>query len=303
MSDNDTGLLKLIHDTKAVSIWNRRTGPVFWYAASVPGPFYVNTELVIGPELSAMLLEKITAIIAETPDAPSRAKKLNELILGSYEKNAQFKQVIAAMVAKAKKEFPAGSYDLVSGGERRDWLFSIPFAKETGARHAFLFKNGEIYSEQPYKAGERAMHIADLINNAASYFDLWFPILTKAGLKPAGTLCVNTRGTNGVRKLEEAGQKTVAMNGVDVGFFEQSLANKLIDDGTLTEITTYFASPKDWAEQYLMRDTKLFDVGGLDKKSFERLQSFFTNDPWALKNGHENFFADMRTEIAKRLKA
>ena len=58
-------MIKRIHDTKAVSIWNSKTGPIFWYAANVPGPFYVTTELVIGPDLSAKLLKDITALIAE----------------------------------------------------------------------------------------------------------------------------------------------------------------------------------------------------------------------------------------------
>ena len=161
------------------------------------------------------------------------------------------------MAAKAKTEFPAGSYDLVSGGERRDWLFSIPFAKALGIKHAFLFKNQEIYCEQPLKTGERALHVADLINNAASYFDMWFPILTKAGLKPIGTICVRYAAKLKAKRLEDHGQKTVTLNGVDVEFFEKSLANGLIDQATLTEITTYFASQKDWAEQYLMRDVNL----------------------------------------------
>ncbi len=303
MADTNNDLLKLIHDTKAVSIWNRKTGPVFWYVLGVPGPFYVNTEMVIGPELSAKLLEKITSIIASTSDPAARAAQLNDLILDAYKNSAMYRQVIAAMVAKAKTEFPAGSYDVVSGGERRDWLFSIPFAKEIGVRHVFLFKDHSTYCEEKLKAGEKALHVADLINNAASYFDMWFPILEKAQLDYIGTLCINIRGTNGLKRLAEHGKKTVTLNNVDIGFFQKSLASGLIDAGTLAELDTYFAAPKDWAEKYLMGDVKLFDVENLDKKSYERLQSFFTKDPWSLKHGNETFFAAMHAEIAKRLNA
>jgi len=62
-------LIHRIHETKAVSIWNHKTGPIFWYAASVPGPFYVNTELVIGPALSASLLKSITQIVETISEA------------------------------------------------------------------------------------------------------------------------------------------------------------------------------------------------------------------------------------------
>jgi len=303
LADAQNDLLKLLHETKAVSIWDRKTGPVFWYAASVPGPFYVNTELVIGPALADKLLKAITAIIAETKDPAQRAAKLNEIILGEYKNSDTYRRVIAAMVEKAKSEFPAGSYDLVSGGERRDWLFSIPFAHELGIRHAFLFKDGSIYSEQKFQPGEKALHVADLINNAASYFDMWFPILSKAQLDCIGTLCVNSRGSNGVNRLTEHGCKIIALNAVDTGFFEKSVASGLIEKDTLEEIATYFTSPKQWAAKYLAANVALFGVPELDGKSFERLKSFFANDPWSLKSEHKDFFASMDAEIAKRAKA
>ncbi|WP_301100317.1 hypothetical protein [Propionivibrio sp.] len=300
MTDPAQTLLKLTHETKAVSIWNRQTGPVFWYAASVPGPFYVNTELVIGPELAETLLNKITAIVGGTTDAAQRAAQLNAAILAAYDANPAYRQVIAAMTAAAKAAFPAGSYDVVSGGERRDWLFSIPFARECGARHLFLFKDQSFYCEQGIKAGETALHVADLINNAASYFDLWLPILQKADVACAGTVCLNSRGTNGLERLAAAKVKVVALNSIDLGFFAKSRDSGLIDAGTYAELESYFAAPKLWAAKYLMQDAALFDVARTDAKSFTRLQSFFTNDPWGLRPNHATFFAAMDEAIAAR---
>ncbi len=303
MTDATNTLLKLIHDTKAVSIWNHKTGPVFWYAASVPGPFYVNTELVIGPALAAELLEKITAIIAATKDNAARAEQLNKLILGAYQMSPQYQQVISAMKLAAEREFPAGSFNVISGGERRDWLFSIPLAQELGVRHVFLFKNQTAYCKESFKENERALHVADLINNAASYFDLWFPILVKAKLDYIGTLCINSRGSNGLNRLKDHGKKTVTLNSVDLSFFDKSLASGLIDRDTRDEIAAYFTSNIDWAKRYLMHDVKLFDAQNLDAKSFERLASFFTNDPWHLGENHVAFFDAMKVEIAKRRNA
>jgi orotate phosphoribosyltransferase len=297
---NSSALLKLIHDTKAVSIWNRKTGPVFWYAAGVPGPFYVNTELVVGPELAKKLLDQITSIVAGSNDPATRVAQLNKAILGAYENSPAYKQVIAAMIAKAKEEFPSGSYAAISGGERRDWLFSIPFAKETGTRHLFLFKNGTYYSEEPIMPGEKTLHIADLINNAASYFDLWLPILQKAQLPCAGTLCVNSRGSNGVDRLKANGNKVVALNSIDASFFEQWQKEGLTDQATLEELKIFFASAKEWGRKYLTADVGIFDVAGLDGKSFERLQGFFAQDPWGLRQGHESFFEAMKQAINAR---
>lgn len=302
MADSKNTLLKLIHETKAVSIWNHKTGPVFWYAASVPGPFYVNTELVIGPALANELLAKITDIIASIADGAGRAAQLNKIIMDAYSSSAIYQQVISAMVVTTKAEFPHGSFDLISGGERRDWLFSIPLAHALNIKHVFLFKNQTTYCAETLKDGERALHVADLINNAASYFDLWFPILEEAHLNYIGTVCVNIRGTNGLNRLRKHGKKTVTLNNVDQDFFEKSQASGLIDADTLNEIKTYFTSSLDWAKHYLMDDVKLFDVKNLDPKSFERLQSFFNKDPWSLKTNHASFFVSMQAEINKRLR-
>jgi len=295
-------LMKRILDTKAVSIWNHQTGPIFWYAASIPGPFYVNTELTIGPELSAGLLKNITDICKEGPDARTRAEKLEALIMDAYEKDEIFKNVIETMAARIKSDFADGSFSLISGGERRDWLFSIPVAKLLGIKHAYLFKNGELYCAEPLAKGEIALHIADLINNAASYFDAWLPILQKADLGCIGTICINSRGSNGVDRLLANGQKVVALNSVDVAFFEKCQASGLIDAATLEELKVFFRSAKEWASTYVMDKPELFNVANIDTKSFERLQTFFTKDPWDLRASHQAFFTAMEAAIADRLK-
>lgn len=295
-------MLRRIHDTKAVSIWNHTTGPIFWYAASVPGPFYVNTELVIGPELSRKLLAAITAIVAETKEAKARAEKLEKLIMDAVAQDETFKNVTETLAARLTASFAPGSFSLLSGGERRDWLFSIPVAKQLELKHAYLFKNGELYCEQPLKKDEVSVHVSDLINNAASYFDNWLPILEKAGLSCIGTICVNSRGSNGVDRLKANGQRVVALNSIDVPFFEQSRKSGLIDDATLEELKTFFVSAKDWAARYVMGKPDLFNVANIDAKSFERLCAFFEKDPWNLRPAHEAFFAAMDAAIATRRK-
>jgi len=294
MSEAPNSLVKLILDSKALSIWNRKTGPVFWYAAGVPGPFYLNTELMIGRELSEQLLDKITAIVAEIPDLAARAAQLNTLMMDAYRQNADYKTVIKAMIETTQAAFPTGTYTAISGGERRDWLFSIPLATELGIKHIYLFKNQSLFCTEPLQAGEKTLHVSDLINNAASYFDVWLPALQKAGLKFAGTITVNTRGLAGVKRMEEAGHKLVALNRVELPFFQQSCDSGLIDKDTLDEIAVYFTSPQEWAGRYLMdRDPALFDIAHLDKKSFERMKSFFTQDPWDLREKHAAFFDKM----------
>jgi hypothetical protein len=293
-------LLKLIHDTRAVSIWNRAKGPVFWYAANVPGPFYVNTEMVIGAALSEKLLREITAIVAGTVDAQARAEQLSHLILEAYKVNPAWQRLIATMIDRARKEFPQHDFAMISGGERRDWLFSIPFAHACNLPHLFLFKNKTMFGEQTFKAGQNVLHVSDLINNAASFIDMWKPALDGVKLGCCGNLCVNLRGENGLRRLREIGQKTVALVTIDVDFFRRLHAVDLIERETFEEIAVFFASAQDWASRYLIGKPELFDTAGCDAKSFERLRVFIHNDPWKLRGKHEAFFATMQKAVEQR---
>jgi hypothetical protein len=294
-------LLKLIHDTSAVSIWDHAKGPVFWYAANVPGPFYVNTEKVIGEHLSQKLLREITAIVAGTVDTQVRAEQLNQLVLDAFKNSPSWQKLIRTMIARARLEFPLGSFTTISGGERRDWLFSIPFAHTVNAPHLFLFKNNSSYCEQTIKAKENVLHVSDLINNAASFFDSWQPMLKQLHLGCAGNLCVNLRGENGLRRLTDDGQKTVAMLTIDVDFFRRLHAAGLITRSMFEEIAIFFGSSQDWAATYLIGKADLFDANGCDAKSFERLRSFIQNDPWKLRGKHEAFFVGMQKAIEQRL--
>ncbi len=299
MSDASSEIVRMIHDTKALSIWSREKGPVFWYAAGVPGPFFVNTEFVIGPDVAARLLKNITAILAETKDISQRSEKVRQAVMAEYSASPAYRRVIELMAELARREFPDLRQSVVSGGERRDWFFSVPLAEVLGLPHLFLFKDKTAHCQRKLQGGEKALHVTDLINNAASYFDAWFPALEKSGNPCLGTVCVNSRGV-GAEKLKNAGVKAAAMNVIDAGYFEKLASAGLISKDTAEEIKTYFASAQEWGRRYLTRDVGVFDVEGLDDKSFERLRAFFANDPWEMKKGNEEFFAKMAELIKGR---
>jgi hypothetical protein len=168
-------------------------------------------------------------------------------------------------------------------------------------RHVFLFKDLTAYCDQVFEPEENVLHITDLINNAASYIERWLPGLDRAHLRCHKTICVVSRN-HGAAKLEEAGIEVVPLVRIDLSFFEKSCAQGLIDKPTLDEIALHFRSPETWAERYLLNNPGVFDVPNLDKKSFERLQKFIAEDPWALRTHHETFFNKMQAAIAARRK-
>ncbi len=300
MSYTHEDLLRLVHATRAVSIWDHDKGPIFWYAQNLPGPFYVNTEKVIGTQLAEKLVREITAIVAGTVDGQARAEQLNHLILDAFKHTPDWQRIVVTLAERARASFPAHSYQLVSGGERRDWLFSIPFAHICDVPHLFLFKDKTHFCAQNISAGQSALHVSDLINNAASFFDRWKPALDGMGISCAGNLSVALRGTEGLKRLKDIGSPTLSLVTIDAEFFRHLHAGEMISQATAEEISVFLSSQRDWALRYLMPHPSLFHVRECDSKSFERLLHFLRTDPWHLHAVYPDSFAALKKEAESR---
>lgn len=300
MTGTADDILQRLYATQAIAIWDSAKGPVFWYTANVPGPFFVNTEWVIGRELAGALLKQTDAILATQTDPAARAAALKTLFLDAWKGSADYQAVIAALVATARERFAQGAFRFVSGGERRDWIFSFPFAGAMGVPHLTLFKEGTAHPEQAPQPGDAALHIADLLNNAASYFELWLPALEKLGVACPATLCVTSRGDTGLNRLKEAGKRVESLAHIGLPLFAAARESGMIAATTYEELATHFRSAPEWAETYLMERPALFNVAGVGAKDFERLAAFFTKDPWGLATRHPEVFASVRAAIATR---
>ncbi len=293
-------LAALILKTEALNIWKRETGPVFWYTMNVPGPFYINTELLLGQELSIKLLTGIDGILAKTKDSTERAHALEAMMLDAWGGSETFRDLVETLVAKAKESFAEFPAMLVSGGERRDWLFSIPFAHVAQKSHIYLFKDETPYCDAPTPHGTPVLHVSDLINNAASIINLWIPQLAYINLPCAGNLSVISRGDVGLNKLADIKQKTVCLAAIETDFFVGLVERSIIDAGTLEEIALFMKSERDWAAHYLMQHPDVFQVGKINAKSLARLQHFLSHDPWHMRKEYPEAFARIEQEIALR---
>ena len=160
----------------------------FWYASGTLGPFYVNTHFLLESEAKA---NELLALIEEAA-AGDRSDFLTTIlpfVKKQYETSESYKAVIDLIVAKAKEL----DFDVISGGERRDYFFSLMPAYLLGKPHLSIFKDGETYfsenvEEKAVKVGEGdlsgkvSLHIADLITEASSYTNAWIPSIRGTGL-------------------------------------------------------------------------------------------------------------------------
>lgn len=68
-------------------------------------------------------------------------------------------------------------FDVISGGETRDWDFSNPVAVLMKKPHAKMYKDGRVIGAD--LKNKKVLHVADLNNEGSSVRDHWKPIITK----------------------------------------------------------------------------------------------------------------------------
>ncbi len=122
---------------------------------------------------------------------------------------------------------------MISGGQRRDWLFSGPVAMRCGYPHLSLYKDGHLYvldhgeKRQP-KKGSYAGHVSDLLTKGSSTLDMrknpptgWVPMMWDAGLRVSNFYAVVSRRQGGEEVLARAGLDAVSLVQIDEAFLRE----------------------------------------------------------------------------------
>ena len=249
----------------------------FWYTSGMLGPFYCNTHFLLKDEKSAGdMLKVIEAAIADNKlTAPAvifaELKKY-------YDMGGTFKMTMDRLTEEASKL----DFDFISGGERRDYFFSMIPAYLLGKPHLTIYKDmSSAYSEkldgeaivpgEDLLKGKKALHICDLINTASSYERAWVPAIRGLGADITDTLAVVDRCQGGAEVLEGLGVKLQTLTKINAEFFEDIYKNGIIDEAQKDFVLKYLSSPSDYMAHFLKTHPDFID-GELAKggKSAER---------------------------------
>ncbi|MBR1905740.1 MAG: orotate phosphoribosyltransferase [Clostridiales bacterium] len=229
----------------------------FWYTSGMLGPFYCNTHFLLKDEQSAAdMLKLIEAAIAE--DKLTAPKKIFEALKKYYDLGGTFKMTMDRLAEEAKNY----DFDFISGGERRDYFFSMIPAYILGKPHLTIYKDmSSAYSEDlegdavvPAKdmlQGKKALHICDLINTASSYERAWVPAIRDLGADITDTLAVVDRCQGGAEVLEGLGVKLKTLTKINAEFFEDIYNNGMIDLAQKDFVLKYLESPSEYMAHYL----------------------------------------------------
>ena len=279
-------IIEALFETKAVRV--APENQPFWYTSGRLGPFFINTHFLLENEAAAgEVLKRIEKAIADNKlTAP---EEIFDMMLAYYNKGGTFKMVSDKLAEEASKL----DFDYISGGERRDYFFSMMPAYLLKKPHLTIYKDmTSVYSESIDGPavdvkdidlkGKKALHIADLITEASSYERAWIPVIRGLGSDITDTVAVVDRHQNGREVLKGLGVELHALTGINEELFDEAKANGVINDAQKDMIMHFLENPADYMTAFLKANPGFIEAeiakGGKNKERAElAIEKGFTN--------------------------
>lgn len=247
-------IVSWLFETDAVRVCPE--GQPFWYTSGKLGPFYINTQFLYGSEAAA---NRLLGVIEEACAGDKLAfyDKVWADISAQLASCPIYAQLIDLLCEEAKKM----DADFISGGERRDYFFSMPVARKLGMGHLSIFKDlTSVYTDEngvsmdsakANLAGKKSIHIADLITVASSYIRAWIPAVESLGAKIAYSLAVVDRDQGGAKILADAGCPLTTLVTIKPELFETAKALGRVNDKQLALVNAFIAAPDQFVTDFL----------------------------------------------------
>jgi orotate phosphoribosyltransferase len=274
MSELENKLTKWLFETKAVRVCPQ--DKPFWYTSGSIGPYYINTHFLYGSEDKAnKLLSSIDKEKENICDCPT---KILEETKSNYNIDSIYKGLIDEMCSFISSSINIDEIDYISGGERRDWFFSLIIAEKLNKPHITIYKNldavvtadGKTKKVEDLK-NKRVLHIADLINEASSYERAWVPAIKKCNGIISWSVVVVDRKQGGEELLNQLNVKSFAMVNIDKELFNNALKQKLRNKNQNEMIQAYISNPKESMKKFLIENPSFLQAAlNSDEKTRER---------------------------------
>lgn len=252
-------LESLLFDTHAFNI--AKENEPFWYTSGKIGPYFVNAEFLYGNEADSKDLLTFIDRELETEESADIPKHIFQKVLIHYNINNIYKQTIDEMVNYIKENIDLDSFDYISGGERRDWFFSNLIAYFLEKPHLTIYKdlstiesNSSFTRNKPVSKleGKRFLHVADLLNQSASFTRAWIPAIEKLGSKIQDAIFVIDRMDGGTKVLTDCGVKVHSLLKINDELFEKALELDIINENQLKVLRDFKKDQMGSMKQFLI---------------------------------------------------
>lgn len=144
-------------------------------------------------------------------------------------------------------------YDIISGGESRDWIFSYPVASSWERKpHVSLYKDGRI--EGANLEGKEVIHVADL-NNTGNSIKKWTEMIRTAGGEIENVVFyVDRMSEEGKKVLEELGLKASSVVSLDKEAWDFLLRMRVLTEERYNSIIQWQSDKEKWARNMLLSE-------------------------------------------------
>jgi len=145
-------------------------------------------------------------------------------------------------------------FDVITGGESRDWVFSYVLANLESLPHCSLYKNGKSFGAD--LSGRRVLHVADLNNEGSLLRDYWVPMIRGAGGIVEDVLFYVDRREAGVRVVKDLGLRSSAVVNLDEDAWEtlQVIKGSGVTPEIYDQLVQRQGDPEAWARIMLRSD-------------------------------------------------
>lgn len=251
-------LTNILFKTNAIKVC--KDGNPFWLASNVPSPYFCNTENTYGSEKKAQ--ELLHFIDKHKDDALNFPRLLMGEVEKNYETDELYATVIDELVERIRSSIDLHQVTFISGGERRDWFFSLMIARILKKPHLTIYKKeyqkdlNVVFSTPnasisfPWGKGAdkfggtlNGIHVADIITKGTSYIDSWIPSVEKCNGKIKHSVNVATRRQGGEETLSASGIQTSSLVTIDQFLFERALKLGLVTKEQYNMVFDYISSP------------------------------------------------------------
>lgn len=306
-SERDTLVQRLFRNGGFLTRQTLQDGP-YWYTSNEPGPFYIYSHRVIGEEIADHLLDTITEQMKSGTEVSvmNIAREIKNCI-----SDHQYKEVIGQLTGSG---FTAGnefSHNPISGGERKDWIFSYPIALEAGLPHFWLTKNhrcfeleeGPMSQNADQQQGRKVTHVTDIVHKGASFFDSWLPALENSELELQHIFSVFCRSEIGRTRLKKEGFPFTICEDIDLKQIRKVEAAGDISEATYDDIALFFDDRAAWMRLFIETVDENALVDQLGSRDKNRIVKFFESDPYDLKTSNKERFVQIQRKLLEALSA
>lgn len=272
-------LMSLLFETNAFKICEENKP--FWYTSGKIGPYFVNTHFLYGDQKSSQEFLDFIDVQLESNSKELIPKNLFEKVLNQYKTNEIFKTVVDSLKSYVEAEIDVNTIDYISGGERRDWYFSIILAYLLKKPHITIYKDlSAVVSTYDFEEStpvqnlsrKQILHIADLLNTASSYSRAWVPAIKNLEANLVASVVVVDRMQGGDQVLNELGIRSLSLLQIDNTLFEKAKELNIINEAQLDMLNKFTKNPDKCMRDFLVEYPEFLEnsLNSEDSKTAKR---------------------------------